>query len=305
MKAFFDNLSTIADVQALIDATERESDVLDYKKASNPFGNTNEISKDVSAFANSSGGVMIFGVSTDDQDKTKPVKIEGVHHKNRETFDRVVNSQIRPLIKGIQVKMIPPDSPKVMVVYVPQSDEAPHQNGGDNKYYRRSGVESLPMSHDLVALYFGRRSAPVLSLRFDPITRIERFDGDPAMSNHWQIRVFIENTGKRVAKYVKVLLYMLKEAATKFEVYESGHTTSRIDHLHKEQYVVQFTENDGLVHPNERTAMFKLQMRVAYSYAENHGQDPFIKWRIYCDEMEAKEGSITLAELRNAGPTRT
>src|SRR5688500_4308542 len=93
-----------------------------------------------------------------------------------------------------------------MVVYVPQSDGAPHQNAGDHKYYRRAGIESLPMPHDLVALYFGRRSGPLLSLRFDPLNRLRGFSGDPSISKPWEIRVYLENHGKRVARYAKAIL---------------------------------------------------------------------------------------------------
>jgi predicted HTH transcriptional regulator len=144
VKAFFDSLEHIDHIQTLVDACERDTEWLEYKKASEPFTDTNEISKDVSAFANSSGGVIIYGVSTDRQDKTKPVLIEGVHAKNRETFDRVVNSRIQPPIQGLQIKMIPQDSPQVTVVYVPPSDGAPHQNAGDHKYYRRAASSLSP-----------------------------------------------------------------------------------------------------------------------------------------------------------------
>ena len=65
MLEFFDNLKTLDDIQALIDDAERESEVLEYKTASNHFDNRDkgEIAKDVPAMANSSGGVIIYGVA--------------------------------------------------------------------------------------------------------------------------------------------------------------------------------------------------------------------------------------------------
>jgi hypothetical protein len=300
VKAFFDSLQHIDHIQTLVDACERESEGLEYKKASEPFTDTNEISKDVSAFANSSGGVIIYGVSTDRQDKTKPALIEGVHAKNRETFDRVVNSRIQPPIPGLQIKMIPQDSPRVMVVYVPQSDGAPHQNAGDHKYYRRAGIESLPMPHDLVALYFGRRSGPLLSLRFDPLNRLRDFGGDPAISNPWEIRVFMENSGKRVAKYVKAIVFMPIEPVPHFKVTLGTH--QRLDDLYPGQHALQFAENVGVIYPGLSTHMFTFKLRVTHDYAENQLQDPFLRWQIFCDEMEAKEGVLSLADLRALSP---
>ena len=58
----FDELTTIERVQALIDGGVRESQTLEYKTASAPFGDKekNEVAKDVSAMANSGGGTIIF-----------------------------------------------------------------------------------------------------------------------------------------------------------------------------------------------------------------------------------------------------
>lgn len=171
MREFFDSLTSLDDINALIADAHHESETVEYKQASVPFSNTqkDEIVKDVSAMANSSGGTIIYGVATDPSVKTKPVRIEAIDVKNIESFSRVVNSSIQPRIEGIQQRAIPPDNPQVLVVYVPQSRKSPHQSSADKKYYHRSGIESIPMGHDLVELHFGRRLGPILKTQ----TRIE------------------------------------------------------------------------------------------------------------------------------------
>jgi hypothetical protein len=66
--------------------------------------------------ANSGGGMIIYCVATSDSDKTRPICIQPVHKQNIETFDRVLNSQIKPQIRGLRKKLIPEDTPQVMIV---------------------------------------------------------------------------------------------------------------------------------------------------------------------------------------------
>jgi len=71
-----------------------------------------------------------------------------------------------------------------MVVDIEGSEDPPHQNLADWRYYRRSGTESLPMEHDLVALLFGRRLGPILSVEFQTLGHLDSFNPrDPPMSN--------------------------------------------------------------------------------------------------------------------------
>ena len=66
MKQLYDSLHALHNIQALIDNAERESEVLEYKGAVTQFSNGEkiQISKDVSAMANASGGIIIFGIRT-------------------------------------------------------------------------------------------------------------------------------------------------------------------------------------------------------------------------------------------------
>jgi hypothetical protein len=171
-----------------------------------------DVAKDVSAFANSGGGVIIYGVRTD-VDKTLPVDVEGIESRNIETFDRIVNAHIRPEIPGLQRRVLIRDNLTLMVVHVPQSDEAPHQSLTDHRYYRRAGAESLPMEHDLVELYFGRRRSPVLAVETEVNrTAISGGFDDDGLSDEIGMRLFLVNRGRRVARYANVIFTWAKAA---------------------------------------------------------------------------------------------
>ena len=298
MSELFQSLKKLEDIQSLIDSGVRESEVLEYKEASRKFTDKekNEIGKDVSAMANSGGGAIVYGVSTDRNDTTRPLAIESLAVKNIETFDRVLNSTIQPPVKGIEKRLLPQGQPRVMVVYIPPSEEPPHQNLVGKKYYRRSGVESIPMEHDLVALHFGRRLGPILSLRFQPLNRPNTLGGDPAFSNELLLRVLVENAGKRIGRFVEVVLFFPEQGhATPIRA-ASGNAVN-IDALHPGRQARQFTENIGVFHPGMSKRILELGFGLSKEFIANPPNEPFIEWIIYSDNMNPRQGTVSLREL--------
>ena len=124
-------------IEGLIRGKIQESLYLDYKR-SEALENTEyckkEISKDVSAFANSDGGKIIYGVSEKGHipieiDNGQPVK------GKREWLEQVIKSNIQPRILGVRIYQIDlqsnPDR-AIFVVEIPRGFTA-HQ--AKNKRY--------------------------------------------------------------------------------------------------------------------------------------------------------------------------
>jgi len=297
MENLFESMNQLNEIQTLIDGSVRESEVLEYKRANGPFSDREkgEIAKDVSAMANSSGGLIVYGVATDADDKTKPNQIEKVHPKNIETLDRVINALIRPPIKGLRKKLVPADQPQVMLIDVPASEDPPHQSLHDKKYYRRSGTESVPMEHDLVALHFGRRLGPLLELKFQSLRPPTQFAGDPPFTDQSLVRIFVENLGRRVGRFVEVLLIFPGE--DDLHIVTKQGPAVRIDQLYPRQQARQFTNNIGVFHPHLPMSILEFGFQFSQRFMLHHPDDPFVKWQIYADEMPPRIGSVTLREL--------
>lgn len=302
MPTMFESLNDRADVEALITGAVRESEVLEYKTASQLFTehDRKELAKDTSAMANSAGGLIIYGVRTDQHDKTRPVAIEGIDLRNFETFDRVLNSQVKPPLIGVRKKLLPPGAPEVMVVEVPGSEDPPHQSLYDKRYYRRSGTESIPMEHDLVALLFGRTLGPILDVGVEVLQKIRTFAGDELMSDEGHLRVTVENNGRRVGRYVQVVLVFAPAPDVTIKVH-SGNATN-IDRLYQGRQVLQFSENIGVFHPRMRVSILELGVTITKGYAEAHGEEPFIEWTAFADGMNPRSGVITMTQLRLITP---
>lgn len=297
MPQIIDGLNELSDVQTLIDGAVRESETLEYKTASAPFSDSEkgEIAKDVSAMANSGGGTIIYGVATDRTDKTRPLTIQPLNLKNVETFDRVSNSQIKPPIRGIRKKLVPQDRPQLMIIDVPESENPPHQNLYDKKYYRRSGTESLPMEHDLIALYFGRRTGPILSVIFQPLNRPDAPNGDPPFLSNLYLRIGVENSGKRIGKYVEVIIVFPPADHVRLHVHNIN--WMNINDLYPGRQARQFVANAGVFHPGLSKSILEMKVDISESYLREHGNDPFATWTVYADGMNPRDGAVSLHDL--------
>ncbi|MGI8380419.1 AlbA family DNA-binding domain-containing protein [Priestia megaterium] len=161
---------TESDILELINNEIPESLNLDYKRIDSlgkSDGKKNEISKDVSSFANSAGGILIYGVV---EDGNVPTSIDGGVDPNvisKEWIEHVINSRIQRRISGIrinQIKLSPPSTNVIYVLDIPQSNLAPHM-AGDRRFYKRFNFESVPMEEYEVRDVGNRNITP--DLKFD------------------------------------------------------------------------------------------------------------------------------------------
>lgn len=298
MSEVFDSLLNIANVQALIAGGVRESQNLEYKTAADQFpdGAKKEIAKDVSAMANSGGGTIIYGVETSDKnDKTRPTGIQAIHPTNIETFDKVVNSQVRPPVNWAKRLLPTTEDPQVMIVDIRASEDPPHQSLYDYRYYRRSGTESKPMEHDLVALHFGRRLGPMLTLKIQSLGNPTGADGNPAFSQQARLRFLIENTGRRAARFTSLIVKFPPATIVRI----AGHSgpVTNIDALYPGLQARQFDHTVGVIHSKMMLSMFELGLEVSRAFIVEHPIDPFITWIIHADDMNPTEGETSLRDF--------
>jgi hypothetical protein len=149
---------TEEDLQRLVDDNVPEDVHLDYKASEAlALPEKNEILKDISSFANSDGGIIIYGISEAGikEDKKHPPPtifldngIDSFSKCNKEWLERIIhNGSISPKIIGIKINTIPLSNGNyAYAIEIPKSAAAPHQSS-DKKYYKRSNSQSNPMEH--------------------------------------------------------------------------------------------------------------------------------------------------------------
>ena len=124
----------------------QESIHLDYKASAALTGRRGELSKDVSAFANSDGGVIVFGI---EENNHLPIRVDsGVAHTelNREQIENQIQGNVAPRIAHLEILQIPiSGTHSIYVVAVGRSERAPHQDRVNFRYYKRYNFKSAPM----------------------------------------------------------------------------------------------------------------------------------------------------------------
>lgn len=209
-------IKTLADLQALVDDEIQESLFLDYK-SSPALGKANdkrnELIKDVSSFANSAGGQIIYGVV---ERGHKPIQIDGgtdITIINREWIEQTINSNIQPRISGLEITSIPiSDTTAAFVIEIPAARTlAPHQST-DKKYYKRFNYQSIPMEDYEIRDVFRRAdyAEPFALFAFDndKISCDVSIDVGTNQSTPIQLKVTAGNNSSQPAYYSIFRLYV-------------------------------------------------------------------------------------------------
>jgi len=142
---------SIDDINTIVHNKIPESRIIEYKLElhSETDAGNKEFLKDISAFANTVGGYLIYGIH---EQKGIPVEIEGVEvadfDKIKLRFESLLRTGVDPPIRGVDFVPVDfKDSKKVIVIHVPKSISRPHVVKIKNhfRFYGRnsSGVHML------------------------------------------------------------------------------------------------------------------------------------------------------------------
>ena len=158
----------IDDITALIKNEAEESVHLDFKAAgalSKDDKKKEEIAKDVSAFANSDGGIIIYGIEEQNHKAAKLSYIDGNKY-TKEWLEQVIQDNVQRRIEGLRIFPIREKGDianSIYVVKIPRSSNTPHMSA-DKCYYKRNNFRSVKMEEYEVRDLFYRESTPNLKI---------------------------------------------------------------------------------------------------------------------------------------------
>jgi len=222
-------LENKADLDALHSGNIKESISLEYKASSSVDKRDDnkkiEMARDISAFANSDGGQIVYGMTEKDHE---PAALDqGVDGKIYPElwFEQVLQQHVTPPIPGLRIRHVPLTKPMVAIVIdVPATKGDPHQVS-DGRYYRRHNYNRLIMDHYEVREAFHRVSRPELLLTPSLHGESEHILGAPEKAQFrasslykFNLHFSLENRASAPASYTIITIGLSR----KFEIERFG-----------------------------------------------------------------------------------
>lgn len=185
-------------------------------------GVARDLAKEVSAFANSEGGVIVIGLKEDKPANSKArvaSAVDGVKREfqwNVERLQQLVEASVSPYLPGLRFKRIPLSSVddgtrSAFVIVVPQGSTA--FQAKDCIYYGRSEFEAKALPDHEIRLRMMRGRAPSAELRVLDIKRLQSASDEEAeyRSEVARFKEVMESPDKPVETILAALAIKIKD----------------------------------------------------------------------------------------------
>lgn len=159
-----------ADLDSLVRDRVPESLQLEYKRELPAPGDrgAREFLKDVTAMANASGGLLLFGVADQDDVASEIVGLEGALGPETQRLQQILASGVAPRLQGVRFHEVPLASGRgVLALGIPRSLARPHMVVREdmNRFYQRVHRTTQTMTVDELRVAFLEGDAGVERVR--------------------------------------------------------------------------------------------------------------------------------------------
>lgn len=299
-KSFFDKEEySISDLENLITNEIEESLNLDYKSArslNKADGKKRELAKDVSAFSNSDGGIIVFGIEEENHKPTEFSFVDGSIF-TKEWLENIIDGNIQPRINGIKILPIRIENElkkTIYIVKIPESENAPHMSA-DKKYYRRYNFKSVPMEEYEIRNLYNRSSSAeidfksILSLKMDEVIE----NGLSKIRSEFFIHV--KNTGNSLEKHCKVEASFknIENLNVGFNYLKDSNVGQRIS---EEKNLIITGYNTSPIFPDEEYPILHFELKVRKEHIDEFRKKAKLEITIF-DSSSTLTGEYDLDTL--------
>jgi hypothetical protein len=204
----------------------------------------NNLAKAISGFANSNGGLIIWGVvAKKDQETGIDCASAAQEISSLRLFISRLNSLtgevVSPIVDGIRHKPIfTTGDSGFAVTLIPENVSGPYMaTVGEHRYYKRSGDSFYRMEHFDLADMFGRRQQPKLEMLFDHRWPLP---DDPTVE---ELGFKIQNKGRAIARYVGFLAQLHNVKIVEVSRVQNASEVN-------DRPTISYANNIGVLHPN-------------------------------------------------------
>jgi hypothetical protein len=217
-RGLFDSLDNWSALDRLIDNGEVEGPYLECKTSTGMHlqqGHRAHLAQALSGFANTAGGVVIWGISTTRQahsglDVLTQLEPIGNCRSFRQQIDVAVPTLAYPALEGCKTKTLHPATGAtkgVVVAFIPKTPGDPVQALGEKQFYLRTGAEFVEMPYDILKKMFAATAGPDLVPVFDG--RIVQQDPGGV----WTIPIILSNQSSAAAEHTYVTVSVMNPTA--------------------------------------------------------------------------------------------
>jgi hypothetical protein len=261
-----------------------------------------ELTKDVSAMANSGGGIIIYGLAefADEQLKHLPERIDPVDRTefSKEWIENII-LKIHPRIPGIKIHSVQLSSGLDHVAYVvdiPQGNTA-HQ-ASDCRYYRRYNFQSVPMPDNEVRDVMNRKSYPSISVSAKFVVYPRPNDDGSAGALIFEI----ENTSDVLARYVALFVSSPLKVKGFPIFYDNSNVYMDDDGNFGQAYKLALSNHDSApLFPRAKLKpMFRF--KIGQAIVRSTGKEPekqldHFRWSVFADSMPKQTGTFAVDDI--------
>jgi hypothetical protein len=282
----FENID-INKIREYISTQQEEHLSLDFKtleRTEMSRGDRKNLAKAISGFANSNGGLIVWGVNcrenSDGIDCASTIVDIDNAKQTLSKLNEYTGKATVPIVEDVQNKLITTTDPRgILVTLVPESDKGPHMAKlGENRYYKRSGDSFYKMEHFDIADMFGKRKKPLLELVY-------------SKTSAHSLLISIINNGRGSA----LAPYLMVDLPTGFEVNRfgvDGNHNWNLPPIHSQSKKGFGANTTFVIHPDTLLDVFYMERRNRQVISGRHE----LKYELACENMPAKDGIMIIDE---------
>jgi len=292
-RKFYDSLLKYSDLEELITAGETEGLYLECKAPTAPQL-TREMrvnfAKALSGFSNTSGGVILWGVSTTKHehsglDVLTQIEPIGNCRLFAKQIENVAPTLSSPPLANVESKVVTQnkgDTRGVVITYIPEKLGDPVQSNIDNTFYFRSGDDFSVAPYEMVKRLFASTDTPDLHLVFQ--NKLVKLDEN----GMWEIPIIVNNSSSAIAEYTKVTVEVQNSSVCD----EIKPTTFTDDSLVNPGKRVFTSDVNGVIHRGINMVVGRISIKMKVEKRAKR----FLKLKIsvYANKMRARVTDATL-----------